>query len=137
MVHLKFTTHINTSPTIETLLRTNTDQATSTHSIILIMYPLRKTHLKFIIPHRCIIKRKVVFSHCLFRHGTNPYILFTIFPRTPKRLIHRSAGSYTKRNTYPVYIQNILISFQYPVHIVNGHFILDFIIHVKNSKTYL
>ena len=137
MIHLEFTAHIDTSPPIETFLCTNPNQTTSAHCIIFIMYPLRKTHLKFIIPHGCIIKRKIFFGHCLFRHGTNPYILFAVLPRTPKRLIHRGAGSHTERDAYPVYIQNILIGLQHPVYIVNGHFILDLIIHVKNSQTYL
>ena len=137
MIHLEFTAHIDTSPPIETFLCTNPDQTTSAHCIIFIMYPLRKTHLKFIIPHGCIIKRKIFFGHCFFRHGTNPYILFAVLPRTPKRLIHRGAGSHTERDAYPVYIQNILIGLQHPVYIINSHFILDFIIHVKNSQTYL
>ena len=137
MIHLEFTAHIDTSPPVETLLCTDSDQTTSAHCVIFVVYPLRKTHLEFIIPHGCIIKRKIIFSHCLFRHRTNPYILFIIFPGTPKGLIHRGTGSHTERNTYPVHIQNILVSFQHPVHIVDGHFILDFIIHVKNSQTYL
>ena len=131
MIHLEFTAHIDTSPPIETFLCTNPNQTTSAHCIIFIMYPLRKTHLKFIIPHGCIIKRKIFFGHCLFRHGTNPYILFAVFPRTPKRLIHRGAGSHTERDAYPVYIQNI--PYWPPASGLHSqcHFILDLIIHVK------
>ena len=80
MVHLIFTIQINTPPPIEALLRTYTNKATGTYCIFFIMYPFSKTHLKFIVPHLSIIKRKVLLRHCIFRHRTYPQFLFPFFP---------------------------------------------------------
>ena len=137
MVHLIFTIQINTPPPIEALLRTYTNKATGTYCIFFIMYPFSKTHLKFIVPHLSIIKRKVLLRHCIFRHRTYPQFLFPFFPRTPERLIHRRTGCHTERNTNAIHINNIFISLDHAVHIVNCHFILYFIIHMKYSDTHI
>ena len=136
MIHLKFTAHVDTAPAVKAFLCTDTDQAASAHRILLLVYPLCKAHLEFIIPHGSIVKREILFLHSLFRHGAHPYILFIIFPRSPERLVHGRTGRYPERNAYPVYIQNVFICFQYSVHIVDGHLVLDFIIHVKYPQTY-
>ena len=137
MVHLIFTIQINAPPPIETFLGTYTNKATSAHCIFFIMYPFGKTHLKFIVPHLSIIKRKILLRHCIFRHRAYPQFLLPFFPWTPKRLIHRCTGCHTERNAHAIYINNIFISLNHAVHIVNSHLILYFIIHMKYSDTYI
>lgn len=51
MIHLEFAAHVDASPTVETLLGTDSDQAAGAHRVLLVMQPLRKTHLELVIPH--------------------------------------------------------------------------------------
>ena len=136
MIHLIFTIEIDTTPTIETFLCTDTNQATSTHGILFSMQPRGKTHLELIVPHLYIIKRKVFLRHGILRHRTYPQFLFAVLPRTPERLIHGCTGCYPERYTDTIYFQNILIVLQHTGNVINCHFILYLIIHMENPEFY-
>ena len=133
MVHLIFTIQINTPPTVKTFLSSYADKTTSTYCVFLIVYPFGKTHLKFIIPHLSIIKRKMFFSHSIFGHRTYPKIFLSLLPWTPKRLVHGGTSCHTERNAHTIHIKNILIGFKHAVYIVDSHLILYLIIHVKHT----
>ena len=134
MIHLIFPGKVNTAPAIETFLRTNTYEKAGPNRIFPCMQPFGKMHLKFIIPHCIRIKREVLYGHAAFRYVPHPYITHFRIPRTPIILIHRRTGGYFKRYAHAIYLQNILISFQNTVHVIDSHAILNFIIHVVNRK---
>lgn len=136
MIHLEFAAHIDTSPAVKTFLRTDTDQTAGAYRILFLMEPLRKTHLEFIIPHGRIVKRKILLLHGLLRHGAYPDIFLVILPGPPEGLVHRCTRRYPERHAHTVYIQDVLVRLQYPVHIVDGHLVLNLIVHVKHSQTY-
>ena len=134
MIHLIFPRKMNTAPAIEALLCTNTDQKTRTNRISFFMQPLGKVHLEFIVPHCISIKGKALYVHTSLWHLPHPYFFHLRIPGTPVILIHRCTSGDFKRHTYPVDFQNILVCFQNTVYIINCHAILDFIIHMVNTK---
>ena len=134
MIHLIFPGKVNTAPAIETFLRTNTYEKAGSYRIFSCMQPFGKMHLKLVVPHCIRIKREVLYGHTAFRHFPYPYITLLRVPRTPIILIHRCTGGYLERYAHAIYIQNILIGFQNTVHVIDSHAILDFIIHVVNTK---
>ena len=91
MIHLEFAAHIDTPPPVETLLCTDSDQTTSAHCVIFSMYPLRKAHLEFIIPH-------VVMKESKF--------LINIYPNPAKDLLRVSLSE--EPNIFSYSIFNVL-----------------------------
>ena len=121
-------------PTAKTFLSPYSYKAASTLGLFPQMQPTGKPPLKFIIPHTPAKKRKIFPGITTVRHIAYPTLFFFFIPRSPEPFKHRSTGRYLKRNTYPVYLQNIRIGSKHLVDITNRFSILYLIIHVKNPQ---
>ena len=133
MIHLILPGKVDTAPAVKTFLRAYAYQKAGTDSIFLLMQPFGKIHLELVIPHRILIEWETFHRQMVFRHFPHPDVLHCRIPRTPIVLMHGRTGGYVEGYTNPIYFQNIFVVFQDTVHVINGHTVLDFIIHVVDT----